>query len=411
MSRFRSALVFLLAAAGPAAAGAAEVDARAVTIIGGRPDARDGVIYTVVPIYELVSLNARRLDLPAFDDVRVVLSLWGRVDPADPADGDLADGDVDLGYVEGALGKGALRLRLGRQLVFAGGARGEGLDGLRAEGRAGPVGLEVFGGVPVTPRFGVDRGDALWGARASLRRSVDAEIGLDYIHALDDGRVRRFDLGVDGRWARRRYSVAALALMSAAEMRLAEARLSFAFQALPTLYLDLDAARTAPDLFLSRASILSVFAETRRDEAGGSLSWRARPDVHARAGYHALGNEEGLGHRAELAADVDVARGALVGAEAGALVLPDDGYLHGRVYGRAAVARRMAVTLEGDLYRLEEERNGTRLSARAASSWRWDPAPSWRTVVSALVGSDPLYELRWEAMLKVAWTFDGRGRP
>jgi hypothetical protein len=407
-----SALVLLLLAGAPAGAGAAEVDARAVTILGGRPDVRDGVIHTAIPIYELISLNARRIEDTPFDDFGVVVSLWGRLDPGDLGDGDRdrAEGDIDLGYLEGTAFDRTLRLRLGRQLVFAGGTRGEGLDGLMAETRAGLVGVTLFGGIPVTPRFGLDRGDALWGARASLRRSVDAEVGLSYVHALDDGRVRRFDLGIDGRYARRRFSVHALGLLSAEEMRLAEARVSAAYQASRAVHVFLEAARTAPDLFLSRASILSVFSDMRRDEAGAIVSLRAAPDVRARASYHALGNEEGLGHRAEVECDATVSRGVLVGAEAGLLTLTDDGYVHGRLFGRADVARRMALTLEGDLYRLEEEHNGTRFSSRAASTWRWDFAPSWRSVVSAMVGSDPFYEVRWEAMLKLAWSYDARVR-
>jgi len=410
MSRLRKALVVLLVTAAPSVAAAAEVDARAITILAGRPDARDGTIYTVVPIFELVSLNARQLDLPAFDDVRVVVSLWGRLDPADPADDDTADGDIDLGYIEGALGKGQLRLRLGRQLVFAGGTRGQGLDGLLVESRFGPLGLMVYGGLPVTPRFGVDQGDGMWGARLSLRKSVDAELGLSYIHMIDDGRVSRFDFGIDARYARRKFMLTALGLLSAMETRIAEARVTASYRVTPALQIFLDLAHTAPDLFLSRASILSVFAEAERNEGGGIVSWRPLETVRTRASYHALDNEEGLGHRAEIAADADVARGLLIGAEAGLLALPEDGYVHGRLFGRANVAKKMAVTLEGDLYQLEEEVNGTGMSARAAASWRWDPTPAWRAVVSGLVGSDPLYEVRWEAMLKVAWTYDSRGR-
>jgi hypothetical protein len=341
-----------------------------------------------------------------------MVSAWGRLDPAEPADDDTAEGDVDLAYVEGALAKGQVRLRLGRQLLFEGGTRGEGLDGLRFDGHYKTAGLTVYGGVPVTPRFGVDRGDGLWGARVSLRRSVDAEVGFNYIHALDDGRVRRFDLGIDGRYARRKLTLTGLALMSAVDTRLAEARLSASYQASPAWFVFLDAARTAPDLFLSRASILSVFAAEQRDEVGAVVSWEPYRELRTRASYHLLNNEEGVGHRAELAADGDVTRRVLVGAEAGVLAVPDDGYVHGRLFGRANLARRMAVTLDGDLYYLDEIRNGTHVSVRGACSWRWDPTPSWRAVVSGLVGSDPLYEVRWEAMLKVAWTFDNtrRGR-
>jgi hypothetical protein len=400
-------LVILLA---PAAATAADVDAVAITLLGGRPDVRDGEVYTVVPIYELVALNARGLELGPIADVKVVVSLWGRLDPADPADGDLADGDLDLGYVEGGLAKGRLRLRLGRQLVFSGATRAAGLDGLFLEGRQGAFGLSAYGGVPVTPRFGVDRGEAMWGARLSLRRSVDAELGLSYAHALDEGRVSRFDLGADGRLVlSRQLTLTALGLLSAAEMRLAEARVTAAYQARKDLFLDVELSQTAPDLFLSRASILSVFSEESRTEAGAVVSYRPLHELRLRGAYHLLGNEAGLGHRGEVGAEATVAPGAAVGGEAGALQLDEDGYLHARLYVRAEPQRHLGCSFDTDLYRLDEPRHGTRLSARVAATVRWDPAPRWRLVLTTMAGSDPLYETRWEAMAKVAFAFERRG--
>jgi hypothetical protein len=409
MSRASVALLAVLLAA-PGAARAQDVDARAVTLLAGRPDVRDGVVHTVVPLYQLISLNARGIDAGVVDDLRIVLSAWGRVDPAEPVEDRLLEGDIEVGYLEGTLADKRLRLRLGRQLVFAGATRAEGVDGVMGEVRFGMVGLMAYGGAPVTPRFGWDRGDATWGARLSLRRTVDAEVGLSYAHARDDGRESRFDFGVDGRWSpSRRLIVTALGLWSAAENRLAEARLAAGFEPARRWHVQAEAARTAPDLFLSRASVLSVFAEDSRNELGAIVSFRPSADLRLRGNYHLLGNEDGTGHRAEVQADLDVARGALVGIEAGALTIPDDGYLRCRVFGRSSVRRAMLVSLEGDLVRLEEERNGTRLSARAAAAWRWDPTPRWRAVLSAAVASDPYAEARFEAMARLAWNYDQRG--
>jgi hypothetical protein len=404
-------LVLPLAALAAPPARAAEVDARAVTLLAGRPDVRDGALHTVVPIYQILSLQARQLDAPAFDDVRVVVSLWGRLDGADPADGNLADGDVELGYVEGALGRGRQRLtlRLGRQLVIAGAARAFGVDGVTAQSLLGPVGLTAFAGVPVTRRFEIDRGDATWGARASLRRSVDAELGLSYLHTLDNGRMSRLDLGVDGRLALSpRLALTGLGLLAASEMRLAEARLVAFYDPIPALRTEVEVSRVAPDLFLSRASILSVFSEERRDEAGAILTYRLRPRLALRGSYHALGLEEGLGHRATARVEATVEQ-ARLGAETGVLTLADDGYLHGRLFAWTPLRPRMFGSLEGDLYRLEQERNGTRHSLRVAAAWRWDLARRWRAVVSGVVGSDPLYSLRWEGMAKLAFSLEGGG--
>lgn len=390
-----------------AAAADVEVAARATTLLGGRPDVRDGQVYTVVPFIELVSLSARGLGGKTFDDLKIVVAAWGSLDPGEPIDDDRADGDVDLGYIEAGLGKGALTLRAGRQLVFTGGLRATGLDGGFAEGRLGPVGLSVYGGVPVTPRFGLDRGDSMWGARAFVRRSIDAELGISYIHAMDDGRVARFDLGADGRYAlSRRLIVTALGLFSVEAERLAEARLAVNFEPARRVHVTVEGARTAPDLFLSRASVLSVFAESERNEVGATITARPLRDLNLRLAYFALDNADGLGHRAEIRGDVAVGRRAVVGCEAGLLTLEGDaGYQHGRIFGRTAIAPRMWLSLDGDLYHLDEELNGTDLSVRGSATLRWDPAPRWRAVITALAGSDPFAERRFEAMAKLAWSF------
>lgn len=402
------ALCALLAVPAVASAESTEhVTVRATTLLGGRPDVRDGQIYTVVPFIQLVSLTARGLDAPGFDELRVVVSAWGSIDPGEPIDDDRADGDVDLGYLEAHTFKGKLTLRAGRQLVFTGGLRATGLDGGFAEGRYGPVGLSIYGGVPVTPRFGWDRGDTMWGARAYVRRSIDAELGFSYIQAMDDGRVARLDLGADARYSlSRRLTVTALGLFSVEAERLAEARLAASFEPVRRVNVTAEVSRTAPDLFLSRASILSVFAEAERNEAGAIVSLRPLRDLLARVSYYALDNAEGLGHRAEIRADLAVLNGGVIGCEAGLLNLPDDeGYQHARLYGRAPIVRNLSLSLDGDLYHLDEMRNGTEISVRALAALRWDPAPRWRAVVTALVGSDPFAERRFEAMAKLAWSF------
>jgi hypothetical protein len=172
-----------------------------------------------------------------------------------------------------------------------------------------------------------------------------------------------------------------------------------------------EAARTAPDLFLSRASVLSVFAEAERNEAGGTISLRPVRTFRARLAYFALDNSDGLGHRAEAGADVDVAENVLVGVEGAILSLggdtmeTDDGYQRGRIFGRFGLMRRLWLSLDGDLVHLQQERNGTDVSVRGSATLRWDPAPRWRAVLTALAGSDPFAERRFEAMAKLAWSF------
>ena len=219
--------------------------------------------------------------------------------------------------------------------------------------------------------------------------------------------MSRFDLGADGRYSlSRRLTISALGLFSVDAERLAEARLAASFEPVRRVNVTAEVSRTAPDLFLSRASILSVFADAERNEAGAIITLRPLRDLLARVSYHALDNAEGLGHRAEIGGDLEVLDGAVIGCEAGLLNLPEDqGYQHARIYGRAPIVRKLSLSLDGDLYHLDEMRNDTALSVRALAALRWDPAPRWRAVVTALVGSDPFAERRFEAMAKLAWSF------
>ena len=54
------------------------------------------------------------------------------------------------------------------------------------------------------------------------------------------------------------------------------------------LFISGDFRRSAPDLMLPRTSILSVFADSTRDEVGGGLRWEIFRSVELGVDYHAL---------------------------------------------------------------------------------------------------------------------------
>src|SRR3954451_6526359 len=97
----RSALVLLLTLAASGAR-ADTIDATVSTLIAGRQDPRDGRVYTVVPIYETLTLTVGDVRLRHVDDLRIVVSGWGELALGDPREG-LATGDLDVGFIEGKL--------------------------------------------------------------------------------------------------------------------------------------------------------------------------------------------------------------------------------------------------------------------------------------------------------------------
>jgi hypothetical protein len=400
------AVAVLLALASPARG--ETVDATLTTLVAGRQDPRDGNLYSSVPVIQNVALSLGDVHLRHVDDLRLVVAGWGELSflVTDSRLG--ATGDLDLGFVEGKLFDRRLLVRVGRQLVFGGAARAQPMDGGSLTWRIWRgVGLNVYGGVPVTPRFGVHQGDAMTGGRLFWRPTVDSEVGASFLEMLNDGLQARQDLGVDGRWRiMRSLTLTGYALWSLLELRLAEADLAATWQPRTSVQLGVDYRRTAPDLFLPRSSILSVFSQETRDEAGGYAYWRPLPRLRAEADYHVLLAEAGFGQRggARLSASLGAAYETTRAAEVRFLRLAtENGYVQARLYAISRLTQTMVATVDLDLYELEQPINGQTLSFTGAATLGWDFSPRWRAVVTAIADATPQVERRFEGMVKLVY--------
>lgn len=389
------------------------IDFEATTLLAGRADPRDGQLHTVVPMLEQVSGRASAIKNPWLCDLEVVLQMWGEIDPGDPRDDRFSSGDVDLGYAAATLARGRVALRAGRQLVQGGAARMLQLDGANVQVRVRRLGLQGFAGVPVTPRFGVDRGDAAAGARASYRASFESELGVSFIQVSDDGRLARQDLAVDGRWApHSSLLMSGLVLWSLAEERLAELDTRFSLIPSSKLELSVDVRRTAPDLFLPLNSIFAVFAEERRDEVGSTLVLSPSPALRLQADYHALGQDGGTGHRAggKLTLMPGRARRGSVGVQSRVLRLPDhDGYTELRLFGALPLGATGFLTGDVAGYLLEAPINGQdgSLSGQLSAGRGFG---RWRGVISGLAAVTPFAERHFEVMARLVYGFSTRIR-
>ena len=88
-------LVAALLAASTGGARAEIIDASSTTLVVGRPDVRDGVVHTAVPVFELVTVRATDLRLPGVDDMSIVASGWGAIAFGDRIEGEHGLGDLD----------------------------------------------------------------------------------------------------------------------------------------------------------------------------------------------------------------------------------------------------------------------------------------------------------------------------
>ena len=389
------------------------IDATSTTLVSGRQDPRDGVIHTTVPVFELVSVRASDLRVPGVDDMLVVMSGWGAVQLADPdvafGNSKHALGDLDVAFAEGKLLHRRIAVRLGRQFLMSGAGRNLAFDGLSLTVRPVRwVGVSAQAGVPVTPRFGVDRGDALVAGRAFVKPAFDGEAGVSFLQTLDNGEVARRDLAFDARLVPVRavpLALSGFALFSLPERRLGEGHVTASWQLGRRLEVSGDYRRTAPDLFLPRNSIFSVFSQETRDEAGGYLYLKLVPRLRLQGDYHVIVDASGTGHdgSAKLTGTFGRDGRNTAGLESRRLRLTQSGYTMMRAFTLLRVAPRLATTLDASSFFFDADVNGHRQSFVAAATLAYDFRPGWRALITGIGSVTPFAERRFEGMAKLVY--------
>jgi hypothetical protein len=375
----------------------------------------------VAPIFEIVSVTATDVTTGFAEEVEIALSTWGAVDLADirrwqngGTAGSRASGDVDVGYVKGELLDRRLVLRVGRQLVAEGNARMVHLDGGEMRLRLPAwFGLSAYAGAVVPSRFagrggelatGNHRANFATGGRLSWFYPGLLEVGGSYALARDRGDVSRNDAGADLRLFLPRDLIAVAAgWYSLYEERLGEAQVSLGWRGSRRLQGNVDYRHVEPDLFLPRTSILSVFAEDERDEAGAAVRFEPMPQLFVDADYHALFEDADTGHRARVKGTWHPRVAYDVGGEAVVLSHPDDaGYVLTRAF---AAWRRRAVDVTGDLLAVflsrEVNREDLELTATATVAYRF--SPGWKVLLAASGGTNPFLQRHIDVLAKLVY--------
>jgi hypothetical protein len=430
-SRLLAAALALLAGS---AARAGTIEASSTTLLNVARQTRGGVpggtpdLVTTAPAFEIMSITARDL-LNGPNDLTIVLSTWGSYDFDDRRwdNGTTSDltGDVMTGYVQGKLLDRRLTLRAGRAQVQTGVARMIHLDGGEVIGLL-PAGLRLsaYAGVPVSQRFTTRQGirnwnplggDLAWGGRLgwSLATPGIAGRGLDVGASVnvvsDDGDPVRQEVGADLRLRPiAPVLVSAFGAYSLYDERFAEANLRAGFNATRALLLEADYQFLAPDLFLARNSILSVFSATERHAAGANATYRFGRGFSVGAGYHALLEPDDEGNGAdELGHDADAfvqwtRKETLAGVEGFVLDAFENGYVGGRVFGRQGFGRAFAAA-DVLLHVFREDVNGESSAVTGTLSAGYEVLKGLSAVVSGRAGITPFLEETFEVMAKLAY--------
>jgi hypothetical protein len=418
------ALAAFLGLLAPAATPAETVDVSSTTMLLLRDQARAGDLFRIAPAYELLSISARGIENPVADDLQLVFSGWGAVSlgknqvwyganpPTHPG-----FGDVDLAYLQGDLASRRVQLRLGRQLVTGGVAGAVQLDGGHALVRL-PFGLgaSAWVGSPVSQRFeerGTElgfnprRGALATGGRLSFALPAWGELGASIVEVRDDGEPSQRQVGADLRVTPyRRVSVFGSTAYDLWETRFAEASVLAQLQAARRLTVNADYRHLEPDLFLSRASILSVFADDRRNEVGAGAEYTCAKGVTVGADYHLVrqnGEDAGRdGHRAAARATWRPRVDTSLGLQAAWLRAPINGYVHLRAFASRQVAR-FTGTLDLQEVAFEDAVNAQKNSFVAGATVGYALGHGFTALVSGYGGATPEYERRFDLMAKLAY--------
>lgn len=427
-------LLALASALVAASAQADTVEATSTTYVSTGKQTRGGLpgqspeLVTVMPVIEVLSVTARGVRNPIFENLDVVVSTWGSVDLQENrwdagTSGNLT-GDVMTGYVRGQLFSRRLTLRLGRENVAIGAGRVASIDGGDVALRL-PLGLGIsaYAGAPVAQRFssrGALRswnalgGDFAYGGRASLTVALPIpflrgfEAGASAAFVDEDGEAVRRDAGLDARL--RLFGDLALngyVLYALEDERVAEISALATWHPVRRLFVTADYRHSAPDLMLPRTSILTVFSDSTRDEVGGGFRFeltRAREggvDAHAllEPGEDGTGSELGY----EVAATGAYASGPIrAGAEVSLLQTTENTQAGVRFYARREFGRLFAA---GDLiaYGFAEQINGQEYSASFAATAGYKLGDAWTATVSARAAVTPFMEQQTDVMAKLTY--------
>jgi hypothetical protein len=202
----------------------------------------------------------------------VEVLLWGGGGDLTSPEGDLLV--AALAYVDP---RGRGELRAGRMLVTAGALRPLALDGLSVLGRAGAgTSLQLFAGLPVSPRFSVQAWD--WAAGARLAQAIGpVTLGGGYLQRRAAGQLDAHEVALDAvafpaAW----LDLGARGALDLVSGTIAEAVLTSGLT-LGAVRVSASAVHRVPAHLLPATSLFSVLGASRTTHAEVRVDWRATP--------------------------------------------------------------------------------------------------------------------------------------
>jgi hypothetical protein len=156
--------------------------------------------------------------------------------------------------------------------------------------------VELFGGVPVVPRFGPRAYDWVTGARVAQKVASRLTMGVSYVQRREYGEISNEEVGADLAAAPAKWlDVAAKGAYDLTSPGIADGRLSAATR-IDAFRLELFASEQSPGRLLPATSLFSVLGDFPSEMIGGTVRWKAAPrlDVLASGAGQLVGGELGM---------------------------------------------------------------------------------------------------------------------
>lgn len=284
------------------------------------------------------------------------------------------EGDVLVAALSYRDAKGRGEARLGRLVLGTGALLPVQMDGLVLLGRT-PLGatLELFGGVPVSPRFSARAFD--WVAGGRLSESVSfGTIGLAYMQRREQAQVVDHELGLDlALFLGDRMELASRVAYDLSTPGISEARMASAFE-YHAVRLELSASQHVPSRVLPATSLFSVLGNVAHRALVADVRVYATPrlDLRATGGLRLID-----AHPYEDAALLSVLRigegGGFgsVGLELRRQGASDGGWTGARVFSRVPILEVVSASVEAEVVRPDESKRGALLGfGLLALTWR-----------------------------------------
>lgn len=296
--------------------------------------------------------------------------------------------------------------RVGRFLVASGAIRPLHIDGAAVRAHSGwGTDLEVFGGLPVVPEFGVDAYDWVTGARVSHRIDDLVSGGLSYYHRRDDGFLADEEVGVDVAGTPTEWlDLAARAAYDTVHPGIADAHVSAAARRGKFRY-ELFGARRSPSRLLPATSLFAALGDVPSSEVGAGTRWRAAPrlDVWANAAVRWIDGDVGVDATARAALRLDDKGAGSVGLELRRSgVDPISSWTGARATCRVPLNDAFTASAEVELAVPDDSRDRGTVWPWGLAAITWSPTSDWEAAAAIEGRATPEHDGAISGMLRIA---------